>query len=322
MSALLLALLLDETLAAGPRWEFPASLAIATVAVGLGVGGRALAAALALLLPFVTLASPSPAFSFATAWLLLHVFLPTAPFGSLAARGREDPGAGWTMPGWYPSSWRFLFVLSRFGEAAQAAMDGPSWLAAAWAFCALLALPGAGSFAAWGISFALGLFLTIDGGAGLAEILVLHLLAFQPAWLPRREDGPPSTVFYDGTCALCHGCVRFLLAEDRDPPRFHVAPLDGPAFCQLVPERIRMTRPDSILVVRGEDVFVKSSAIIVILETLGGLWRVLALLLQAFPRALVDVGYNVVARHRYRWFGRKAEACPLLPPNLRSRFEA
>ena len=36
----------------------------------------------------------------------------------------------------------------------------------------------------------------------------------------------PERLFYDGTCALCHGAVRFVLARDRDGSAFRFAPLD------------------------------------------------------------------------------------------------
>jgi predicted DCC family thiol-disulfide oxidoreductase YuxK len=43
---------------------------------------------------------------------------------------------------------------------------------------------------------------------------------------------------------------------------------------------------------------------------------------QSRPRRLRDIGYNAIARSRYRLFARPKEACPMLPPDLRSRFTA
>ena len=67
-------------------------------------------------------------------------------------------------------------------------------------------------------------------------------------------------------------------------------------------------------------VYERSSAVLYLLERLGGLWRVLAVAARVLPRTLRDRAYDAVARHRYRVFGRTDAACPVVPENLRSRF--
>src|SRR5439155_1323839 len=66
----------------------------------------------------------------------------------------------------------------------------------------------------------------------------------------------------------------------------------------------------------------RSAAVLHIAACLGGLWRALALVLRAVPAPLRDLGYDAVARVRLRLFARPTEACPLLPPHLRARFDA
>ena len=56
------------------------------------------------------------------------------------------------------------------------------------------------------------------------------------------------------------------------------------------------------------------------MKRLGGWWRVLATIGTVVPRPIRDAAYDLVARVRYRVFGRAKEACPILPPDLRSRF--
>ena len=65
----------------------------------------------------------------------------------------------------------------------------------------------------------------------------------------------------------------------------------------------------------------RSAAVLYTLEHLGGVWRVLAALGRLVPPRLRDALYDAVAATRYRVFGTKTEACPLLPPALRQRFE-
>jgi predicted DCC family thiol-disulfide oxidoreductase YuxK len=73
---------------------------------------------------------------------------------------------------------------------------------------------------------------------------------------------------------------------------------------------------------RGDEILTRSAAVMDLLDTLGGVWRAAAAIAAIFPEKLLDLAYEALAARRYRWFGRKTEACPLLPPDLRSRIEA
>lgn len=131
------------------------------------------------------------------------------------------------------------------------------------------------------------------------------------------------TVFYDGTCGLCHRAVKFLLRADREGTRFRFAPLGGETFRTLIPDAKKEGLPDSI-VLRAEDgrLLVKSAALLHALERLGGRWRALAALLRALPGPIRDAFYDVVALVRLRLFVRPTDACPVVPPSLQGRFDA
>ncbi len=82
--------------------------------------------------------------------------------------------------------------------------------------------------------------------------------------------------------------------------------------------------PGSIVVVRGPDrtseqVLVRSSAVIAILAALPRPWPALSLVLSCVPRLLRDFAYGIVARWRYRIWGR-LESCPIPTPAERARF--
>jgi predicted DCC family thiol-disulfide oxidoreductase YuxK len=131
----------------------------------------------------------------------------------------------------------------------------------------------------------------------------------------------PEMLFYDGHCGLCHGAVQFVLRHDGSGKAFRFAPLQGTMFEQLVPATQRSQLPDSIVVLtRQSSLLVKSDAIIYILRQLGGFWRILAGILRVFPRFLRDAGYDFIAGVRYRIFGRRDDVCPVMPPELRARF--
>jgi predicted DCC family thiol-disulfide oxidoreductase YuxK len=155
----------------------------------------------------------------------------------------------------------------------------------------------------------LGLLVLIDFADLSFMMVVLHLFTFDPRWVAARHAAAPDTVLYDGTCGLCHGTVRFLLAEDATGAAFRFAPL---------PES---DSKESVVVQTAKGATLrKSAAVIHLLHRLGGLWRILGFAFSLFPRALRDVLYDAVAAIRYRVFGRTKDACPLLPPDLRSRF--
>jgi predicted DCC family thiol-disulfide oxidoreductase YuxK len=132
----------------------------------------------------------------------------------------------------------------------------------------------------------------------------------------------PETLFYDGHCALCHGTVQFVVERDRNGTAFRFAPLQGETFRAQVPVEQRVGLPDSI-VIRTADgsLLARSDAVIRILQRLGGGGRVPASILAAIPRGLRDAMYDFIARVRYRVFGKRDYLCPIVPPELRGRFD-
>jgi predicted DCC family thiol-disulfide oxidoreductase YuxK len=124
----------------------------------------------------------------------------------------------------------------------------------------------------------------------------------------------PETIYYDGHCGLCHGFVKFVLGRDTEA-RFRFSPL-----VKLSPEE-RKDLPDSIVVRTPQGLLVKSDAAFYVLKGLGGFWGGLAACARIFPRVIRDFVYDFIARIRYRIFGTRDAVCPLVPKELRSRFD-
>lgn len=300
------------------------------------------------------IANPSLPF---VGWLLLaHLFVPPAPFGSWAARNRIDPRGGWTMPRpLFAAAWIVMslgYTYSGFtklvspswtdGTAMARVLDNPlarpSWLRdavltmpgmplATWLALALellyapLALFRRARPWIWTAMLAmhLALMLLIDFADLSFGMVILHFFTFDPAWIRGRDAEVTETIFYDGTCGLCHRSVRFVLAEDLRGTAFRFSPLGSELFLGEIGDRPDL--PDSVIVLTADrKVLLKSDAFIRILVRLGGLWRVGGTLFALIPRRVRDVAYDFVARIRYRIFGRAKDACPLLPPDLRARF--
>jgi predicted DCC family thiol-disulfide oxidoreductase YuxK len=291
--------------------------------------------------------------------LLAHASLPRAPYGSLERRGQIDPGCEWRMPqdiylvvwvlmalGYSYSGYTKLISpswidgtalervlnnpLARPGMMRDALLDMPSLLlqAATWGALALelLFAPLAlfRNLRPWlwvaMLTMHLGLIALIDFADLSMGMVVLHLFTFNPGWVKPLRAKAEATLFYDGYCGLCHGAVRFILAEDTRAFRF--APLDSDSFRSAVTEDQRGTLPDSLIVLTEEGrLLSRSSAVLYVFQRLGGVWRIMALIGMAVPRAWLDGIYDAVARIRYRLFRKPESACPLLPANLRARFD-
>jgi len=133
---------------------------------------------------------------------------------------------------------------------------------------------------------------------------------------------PTEILFYDGHCGLCHRAVKFVLQQDRAGTAFRFAPLGGATFQVRIPIPQRTGLPDSMVVqTRDGSLLMRSDAWVHVLRRLGGRWKLVGSFLNVIPRPLRDFVYRAVARTRYRIFGRRDEVCPMVPPDLRARFD-
>ena len=124
-------------------------------------------------------------------------------------------------------------------------------------------------------------------------------------------------LFFDGVCGLCSRIVDFSLRQDRNGlVRF--APLQGATAAErLTPDDVADL--DTVVFANNGLLLRRSSAIVGLLGQLGGPWRFVAALLWLIPRPVRDLGYRIVARSRYRVFG-KHDTCRVPTPKGRARF--
>ena len=116
--------------------------------------------------------------------------------------------------------------------------------------------------------------------------------------------------------------MKFVLKHDRSGKAFRFAPLQGETFAARVAAGRRAELPDSIVVETAEGaLLVRSNAFLHILRRLGGGWKILAAILAVIPRTLRDTAYDFIAWIRYSIFGRRDDVCPIVPPDLRARFD-
>jgi len=130
-------------------------------------------------------------------------------------------------------------------------------------------------------------------------------------------------VLYDGVCGLCNHFVQFLLRIDRrDQLRF--AALQGPIGAKVLEQAGRTADALSTVIVvedyeqQDPRLLERSDAALFAIASAGGFYRA-ASALRIVPRFIRDAVYNLVARTRYRIFGR-FDACPVPKPGTRAKF--
>ena len=131
-------------------------------------------------------------------------------------------------------------------------------------------------------------------------------------------------ILYDGVCGLCNRLNQFVLRRDSDAI-FRFASLQSALAARILSRHSADPQDlDTVYVVLNhelpdERLLPRSDAIIFVLKRLRGFWKLLGFLLQHLPRVLRDAAYRLVARNRYRIFGR-FETCMLPGPENRNRF--
>ena len=115
-------------------------------------------------------------------------------------------------------------------------------------------------------------------------------------------------LYYDGLCVLCNKSMRFIINRDRKN-QFKIGFLD--AFKNE-------DKQGSVILVHKGNKYHYSTAVIKSLILIGGIYK-LAALLFIFPKSLRDFVYKMIARNRYKWFGRH-NTCPKLPEEWKERL--
>lgn len=124
-------------------------------------------------------------------------------------------------------------------------------------------------------------------------------------------------ILFDGECNFCNSSVQFIIKRDKKA-HFTFASLQseiGKTYRKQfgIPEDV-----DSLILIEGEHCYIKSSAALRICKKLDGGWKLFSTFLL-IPPPLRNVCYDIMAKNRYKWFG-KQESCMLPTPEMKKRF--
>lgn len=133
------------------------------------------------------------------------------------------------------------------------------------------------------------------------------------------DDMPDGRIIlFDAECVLCSANAHFILKHDHKKA-FYLASMQGEVGAELFRRHgLDPTDPTTILVIDGVTVRKDSDAVLSIYEALGMPWKI-ASVFRLVPAFLRDPIYRLIARNRYRLFGKRA-TCWVPPAHLQSRL--
>jgi predicted DCC family thiol-disulfide oxidoreductase YuxK len=109
---------------------------------------------------------------------------------------------------------------------------------------------------------------------------------------------------FDGFCNLCSAGARWVQRHKIEPP-FRLVPMQSDEGRRLLTQHgYDPDDPLTFVVLEGDRCLTQSDAWIHLAAAAGGAWR-LVHAVRVIPRVVRDYAYRLVARNRYRWFGRR-----------------
>lgn len=124
-------------------------------------------------------------------------------------------------------------------------------------------------------------------------------------------------ILFDGECNFCDKSVQFIIKRDPEAI-FSFTSQQGEAGQQMIKKHHAPSSVDSIILIENDTYYLKSSAALRICRHLQGAWKLLFIFILV-PYPIRDFFYNILAKNRYKWFGKK-DQCTLPTPEVRKRF--
>ena len=125
-------------------------------------------------------------------------------------------------------------------------------------------------------------------------------------------------VLFDGVCNLCNGLVNFIIKRDRKAI-IKFAPLQSNIAGEILQNhQFNNQELNSVIVLINDKIYTKSTAAILLIKELGGVWKAFYLLIY-IPKFIRDFVYTLISKSRYKIFGKK-NSCMIPTSETASRF--
>jgi predicted DCC family thiol-disulfide oxidoreductase YuxK len=129
---------------------------------------------------------------------------------------------------------------------------------------------------------------------------------------------PDNLVLFDGVCNLCSALVQFVIRHDP-AAKFRFAAIQSEIGREIFQSHgLDPADLQTFVFISDGKMHVRSDAAIEVVSRFGGAWRFFTVF-RLVPRVARDWIYSMVARNRYRWFGRK-DVCMIPTPEIKERF--
>jgi predicted DCC family thiol-disulfide oxidoreductase YuxK len=114
-----------------------------------------------------------------------------------------------------------------------------------------------------------------------------------------------SIVLFDGVCNLCNSAVAFIIKRDKKKI-FTLLPLQS-SLSEKLNQQFHFNQPqlNSIVLIENNKVYYKSTAVLRVVKKLNGPIKCLYIFIVV-PAFIRDAVYSVIAKNRYRWFGKRS----------------
>jgi predicted DCC family thiol-disulfide oxidoreductase YuxK len=124
-------------------------------------------------------------------------------------------------------------------------------------------------------------------------------------------------ILFDGECNFCNSSVNFIIKRDKEA-LFRFASVQSDIGREILRKHNANMDLDSLILVENHKCYYKSSAVLRICKRLNGAWKLFYFFI-VLPGPLRDYFYDLIAKNRYKWFGKKTD-CILPSPDRRNRF--
>ena len=124
-------------------------------------------------------------------------------------------------------------------------------------------------------------------------------------------------VLFDGDCHFCDSSVQFIIKHDHKGI-YYFAPLQSKRAQVLLEKHQISFDLNSLVLIENEEAYIKSTAVLSICRNLHGIWS-LFYVFNCTTKKTFKLFYDVIAKNRYKWFGKKTH-CKIYPEEIRKRF--
>ena len=125
-------------------------------------------------------------------------------------------------------------------------------------------------------------------------------------------------LLFDGVCNLCNGAVQFIIRNDKKA-HFTLGSLQSVEGMNVLEQyQVPLRNLETFIYIRDGKYLMRSDAVLQALIDLGGGWKAMSIL-KIVPRGVRDAVYKLIAKYRYKIFGKK-EQCMIPTEDVKKRF--